>query len=380
MRHGGRYLTSSGRGRGLLLLLLTVSVACEDGIPTRPDARADGSRDTATDRTADRPLDGLVVDAPPDASADAFLDAADALPDAPIDLATDVAVDLGGDVPVDAPPDTTSDLQPDLPTDQPVDQTIDLPADLRADTPADVGQEAGACVGPPVVIPPGTLQKSAFISISREVAIAHGCSRFDELDTPAVGPFTLTTPQRLVMFQAHNLAPTTYTAAVSAGCSFTQPPIAGGTRRCIHTVVDLTPGDYAILACETTDRYSYFLEPVPTTTATNTNCAGAIDLIAGHSEPRVVDGNDRYYTFTLNQPSAPQVIFGQMEGDEPSVSIRTDCGDPATEVFAGPAYFCLPWSSYWMNTTQLPAGTYSLIVSRISRGTKYFIGVDPNEP
>lgn len=357
-----------------VLLLVAVVLACGEEVPEPGrDAGRDGPRDSAADSIADSRNDRTP------------------------DLARDTAADAPSDAPPDSEPELAPDAAPNLPPDMflvdaavdvPVDLPVDLPADATADATVDVlvdaSGEAGVCVGSPQVIPPGTLNKGMFVGTSSEVALAGGCRVDDLSGSQAFGPFTLTAPRRLVMFQAHSLNPVSYGFAVSAGCSFATPPIAGGASRCVHTVVDLSPGDYTILACVVSDRFSYLLEEIPAAPVPNRSCAGAVNLTATpsliHDEPRIVDGDSRYYAFTLSSPSSPGFTFSEMEGERVRLSIRSDCSDLGTELFTGQAELCLPSSSYTLGTTDLPAGSYTAIVSNIPRGTKYRLSFQSGFP
>jgi hypothetical protein len=355
--------------RSFSTFIFGLSAATASGCVQEPPTTA---RDAALDQMADSLADRIVDDRD-QAVLDQALDVSverqsDHIPDVSRDVGGDVAPDAGADSPIDGAADAGSGL----------DQVAD--SESRADT--------GLCVAPVVVIPPQTLGDATSVPISTEDALAYGCNPQGSFFRPMMRAFTLTKPWRLVMDQRHNLLPPPQARfAATKGCSSKDPLISSGGERCTPTVVDLVPGTYGLVECYPFPSFVYSFEDTPSSRAPNVNCAGSVNLIypsAGYPEPRILDAESRYYTFTVpmlrgNPTTRVGFLFSDISGEAVRVTVRRICADGTSEV-GSPLYvrFCGPYNSV-QTTLQLAPGSYTAIVSDIPVGTKYTVKlvIDP---
>jgi hypothetical protein len=323
-----------------------------------------GARDAAGDRAADSITDRIVDDR------------FDASPDHPTDLAIDEALDGLPDQMPDARAERLSDLSlPDVAADAPPDSGGDAPPDSPFDT-----SSTGACVGPVAV---DSLSDTG-VPISAEDAVAYGCNPQYTDFRPMMRAFRLTKPRRLLMYHRHNLQiPPETRFGVTRGCTSKSPLIASGGIRCMHVIVDLTPGDYGIVECFPFEPFVYWFEDAASP-ASNVNCAGSVNLsalAAGHPEPRIVDNQPRYYTFSVpmvgGQPTTRAVAFTftDKQGEGVRVTVRRVCADASSDVDPS-VYVRLCIGSDWtQGRLDLAPGSYTAIVSDIPVGTKYTLRV-----
>jgi hypothetical protein len=133
----------------------------------------------------------------------------------------------------------------------------------------------------------------------------------------------------------------------------------------------ILPGTYTLAAC---DSPRVVIEPPPPA-PTNISCATAapIDISGGYLQRRVLDGNQRYYTFMRTSSSGYGAItvHNTMNIGRLAVSVRTNCSDPATEVANGDLPYALDGFIVVALPPGTPVATYWVVTTAISQGFEY---------
>jgi hypothetical protein len=194
-----------------------------------------------------------------------------------------------------------------------------------------------------------------------------------------VGVFAFQTsaPMQVTMWYRHSLLPdTTYTAdAILDACEHPTTYFGTsnyGTNSGIMTR-SLPAGSYTLSACDPAFNTYFQIEP-PIPAASNTSCATAVNLVntVVYNELRVLDNNPRYYTYTVWATGQTSFSFSSaMFAGSMRVDVYDSCGGNQVAGFNydrfSPETLSVP----------LPLGSHVIVVSAITVGMQYSIGVSP---
>lgn len=237
---------------------------------------------------------------------------------------------------------------------------------------------AAACVGPPAVDPivvNGDPREPGWYGAPRGGTVA--CPRGG---TPALYPFTVTTERQVTLYYYHALqwTPIERTALIE-GCTGTGRLLAETGAVCSIGSARLHPGTYSYAYCGC-PHCEMVIDPPPAA-ATNVSCATAASIGfapgASYHEDLVIDGNDRYYQFTVLGPSAMLNVHFSWENyaGEAMVSVRTNCGDPGSAVATSRVRMCIASRSDDVVLRNVQPGTYWIVASQIQRGSRWNIAI-----
>jgi len=245
--------------------------------------------------------------------------------------------------------------------------------DAAADSGREGGQPAGGedanCIQPPTPLATGSTLSphSSSLPPTNWVAYSTYCIAY---------PFTTSTTALLLAISKHDSLGSITSCGIVDGCNPTRTLLASAPGAEIAATVQ-GPGTYTFTTCIEPDvgglvAMEYHVEDVPPP-ATNIDCDHPQAISTGVNEPRVIDGLNRYYSFThTSYGGSVTLLVTPLEdsGGTISVSVRTVCSDAQTEIGKTQALLGEP-TTYPIPMYGLNVGTYYVAVSNIPFANRY---------